>query len=291
MRKVLLLIILLTSIMVEVYAENSSEIIIKDKNFKINDLISNELCEVDSDINLKKNGTYKIKLICNDNITEIEAVVDILENTYNELKKEYNRLLKEQDRISNKYQSLLNEVDELKTQIKSLEKENKEKEKIILENKIKIDNQENLNRQLIILNEQKIDDYKKQQEENNMKYIEELNNKEKIINDLISLNDEQNKKIIKQNASINYLEKINSDNTIKYSNELAMLNIKIDNLTTDNDKLRDRYGACNFEKDKILENINYQDKIDNKQKIIMVIVLIITFIISVSIISEIYRKM
>ena len=283
MKKIIFFFLLLNVVKVK------AQIIIVDNNFVINDKkfdISNlvlfndtDEIKIESNINLNTNGEYIVKFIIDDqNVIERRVIVDILENSYEELKKEYKNLVKEKNKLEKK----LEDISALKKEIKNnekiiskLENDIKEKEQLILK-------QNNFNKELIKQNNQNFDNLKLSYEnalkENNIEFERIIFDKEEYINSLVNMIEVLNKKIVNQNTNINYLEQINNDNNTKYLNELSKLNIIIDNLTNQKNVLMEDKNKCFDEKTKILKKESQNNQLNFYQNIIVLIITFLSFI-------------
>ena len=234
--------------------------IINDKNIKVEDLLDTNytLKSIEGNIDYSVDGKYKIKLIFEECVKEIEVIVSISDDSK---VKELEMKIEELNDLIIKYKE---EIDSLE----SLKKENDDKIKK-LEMKI-----EELNN-LIIKYKEEIDSLESLKNENDVK-IKELekelksNSNEKLKEKLESIKREKNEEILKLKEKI---KKIKDDN----KNKISDLNNKLNKCKMDNNerinKLKEelKFKEKEYEKCKLELNDNkniYEKNKNNYKKII-----------------------
>ena len=250
--------------------------VINDKNVKIEDLLNTNytLKNIEGNIDYNTNGKYKIKLIFEECVKEIDVIVDInskineleikieeLNSLNSKYKEEIDELEKIKDENNNKINKLEIKIEELNSLNIKYKKEIDKLEKIKDENNNKINKLDIKIEELNSLNIKYKEEIDKLKKENNNKInkleIELKNNEEKIIKlkeEIIDIKKEKDDEIISLKDKMKILKEDNK-------NKISVLNDKLSKCKTESkEQIKSLKAEMKEKENKLKEELKNEKK-------------------------------
>ena len=243
--------------------------IINDKNIKVEDLLDTNytLKSIEGNIDYSVDGKYKIKLIFEECVKEIEVIVSISDDSK---VKKLEMKIEELNDLIIKYKEEIDSLESLKNEnreeIKKLEIKIEELNNLIIKYKEEIDSLESLKKE----NDDKIKKLEMKIEELNnliIKYKEEIEGLKKLKNE----NDDKIKRLEKElesNSNEKLKEKLESIKRDK-NEEILKLKEKIKKIKDDNKNkisdLNDKLNKCKMDNNERINKLKEELKIKEKE--------------------------